>query len=990
MELRLLGQLELMDRDHRPVPLPAGRVRIVLAVLALHAGHTVSAERLAEAAWGDALPTTARAQVQALVSTLRRALAKGGATPQPVETHAAGYRLATGALHCDLRQFTEHVERGREAAAARRPGETVRQLRSALALCRGPAFDGLPSAFLEAEAVRWEETRVGVLEECLEIELRLAPRPDLIAELRALITAHPLRESAHQLLMLGLHRAGRSAEALTAFDTARQTLVAELGVDPGPALTALRQRILTNDPALPSVDAVRVALFGRDADLAAAAALVTERRLVTLVGPPGVGKTQLALAVAAHAARHGLPDGVWTVELDAVTSASLVPAAVAAALGISAGPDRPLVDTLTAALADRKALVILDNCEHVLDACGQLAHLLATRCPGLRVLATSREPLAVAGEVVRLVEPLTVPAGNTLQDVRDAASGQMFLDRTAAQPPGLELTPHTAPHIARICRAVEGLPLALELVVAQLRLMSVAELADRIHRQLDVLARRRSTPDRHRSLEAAIDWSHRLLSEAEQRVLARLSVFAGGFTAAAAQAVVTDTADASEESVTAPAASTQAQLRDLVERSLIVSAPSGAGGVTRFRLLEPVREFAAQRLQERGEEWAVRARHAAHFRTLAEQVHQDGTGRMAGRTSELKRQVRQELSNVRAALDWSLGSGDLAVGIDLVGTMSWLWVGLPREGGDWVNRVLTRLQDAPPATHPRALLAAGLIAHSTEVAESAALLVRAASLAEETGDAGTQLEALAQLSVARLLQGRAAEAVHIGESVLAAVLEFGTEFQAAQARNAAGLARCGVGDLSRAAEHLASAAEVFVRTGARDELAMTRWAQAEVAYYAGEPAEAVRLSAAALRDTATGDDLFATVCRHAQHGRDLYTAGAVPRGTAHLHRALRHCLDEGLWMPAVDALTTAARIEADSARPERAVALLSAVSSLRASTGREPTPVELPHVRALARQLLDRPDPERYTAAQKHGGAMSAEQAVQFALAHTATVPNLS
>ncbi|MFE1787549.1 BTAD domain-containing putative transcriptional regulator [Streptomyces sp. NPDC059525] len=990
MELNVLGPMELLDHHQQPVVLPGGRARIVLAVLALHSGQAVSSGRLAEAAWADSPPATARAQVQALVSALRRALTRAGAAPQPLETHGSGYLLSTRALRCDLWQFSEHVRQGR--AAARHPAEQVRRLRFALSLWRGAAFDGLPSALLEAEAARWEETRLGVLEECLEAELRLAPRPDLVAELRAHSAAHPLRETAHRLLMFGLYRAGRPAEALTAFDEARRTLVSELGVEPGPSLTALRQQILTLDPALPAAEtswstspppagkAVRIELFGRDSDVAATAALVATRRIVTLVGPPGVGKTQLARAVADLAAHRGGPDGVWTVGLDAVTRPESVPSAVAAALGVPLGPDRPLIETLAVVLADRQALLVLDNCEHVLDACAELADRLTARSGGLHVLATSREPLAVAGEVVRQVEPLSVPAGDTVEDVRDTAAGRMFLDRAAARTPGLTLTPDDAPHVARICRMAEGLPLALELVAAQLRLLPLAELADRMDRQLEVLARRRSTPNRHRSLDAAIDWSHQLLTGHEQRVLARLSVFAGGFTPSAVTAVAGDTTVDGHATVRSPAVP-ETVLWDLVERSLVVSEPS-AGRTGRFRLLQPVREYAARRLCDLGEQRTVRARHAAHYSAMAARVDQEATGLKADERWEAKQRVRRELANLRSALDWSLGpDGDAETGMALVGATSWLWVGLPGEGKEWAGQALARLQDAPAAARPRALLAAGLILHSTDLADSAALLTRAAHLARENGDPATQLQALAQLSVARCLQGRCAEAVGIAEEVLAAVLRYGNEFEAARARIAVGLARCGAGDASVAAMHLTRAEEVFVRLGAHDDLATTRWAQAEVAYYSGHPARAVQLSAAALRDTEDGEDLFATVCRHAQQARNLHATGETRAGREHLHRALRHCLDEGLWMPAVDALTTAARIEADGGDPTRALTLLTAAHSLRTSTGREPTPMELPSLRALEQRLHHGTSREHRASAQKEGAALGPEAALHYALA---------
>nr|WP_278251541.1 BTAD domain-containing putative transcriptional regulator [Streptomyces griseocarneus] len=922
----MLGPLEVLA-EGRPLALPAGRARIVLAVLALHAGRTVSVDRLIEAAWGEDSPATARAQVQALVSALRRALAVADPRSQAIETHNGGYALRADGVRTDLASFTGRIRQGRAVAAAGRHGEAVGLFRAALALWRGPAFGGFSSRLLEAEAAQCEEIRLAVLEECIGVELDLGlptPNMDLMTELRAITVAHPLRESAQRLRMIALHRAGRPAEALTAFHEARRALADELGVEPGPALRALYQQILTEDPGLAPEGAdrprqagslaSRCTLFGRERDITGLVGLVLERRMVTLVGPPGVGKTQLALAGATKAAGR-LSDGVYVVELDAVTGPELVPSAVAGALGIPAGPGRPVMDALCGALAPRHALLVLDNCEHLLDACAELADLLLTRCPRLHILATSREALALPDEVIQPVGPLDVPPEDTMEAVLRSPAGQMFLDRVAARRPGFAMTDEAqAELVARICRAVEGLPLAVELVAAQLRTYALAEVAARLPQQMRSLSRRRATPDRHRSLEAAIAWSHRLLSPGEQRVFARLSAFSGGFTLAAAQAVAADVPAATVQPHTPPhAAAVDTTVRDLVDRSLLQASPEDEP--TRYRLLEPIREFAREQLTLHDEGPAIRSRHAAYFREMAEHVQLsddapgDGRNGAEHRSIRLRRSLRRELPNLRAGLDWSFGPGDLDDGLRLVGAMSWIWVGLPGEGLQWVERALTRLGSAPPTVRPQVLYAAGLIHLSTDLTRAAAL-----------------------------------------------------------------------GDLSVAAHHLELAEGVLAAHEDREALATVRWAQAELAYYRGDPHSAAALSAAALRDTAVGHDLFATVCRRAQHARNLQAAGDLATSARLLRTVLRACLDKGLWMPAVDALITAARQEADRGHPTRAVTLLSAANTLRATTGRHPAPVEHPVLRALVGRLQERLAAGEHSEAEKHGSAMTAEQAIRHAL----------
>ncbi len=993
----MLGPMEA-ETDGRTVDLPGGRARVLLAVLAVHHGRAVTVERLTGALWGTEPPATARAQVQAMVSALRRAAARHDpAGTGVIRTAEAGYLLCADAVRTDLARFERLVQEGRTAAARQRNAEAVDGLRAALALWRGPAFDGLTAEPLRAEAERLEEDRLTVLEECLDLELALGPRPDLVAVVRAVVRAHPLRESAYRLLMLALHRSGRPAEALTVFQEARCALSAELGVEPGAALQELHRAVLTEDPALllprdrvpgprtlpdPAAppDPVRAAppwapLFGRDAELADLRALLDTGRLVTLVGPPGVGKTRLALA-AADAASALRGDGAPPVELDAVADPELVPAAVAAALGLPAGPGRPILDAVTAGLAARDTLLVLDNCEHLLEACAALVDHLLARCRGLRILATSREPLAVPGETVRPVVPLDLPATDRAEDVLRSGAGRMLADRAAAQVPAFAVTAHTAPSVARICRATEGLPLALELVAAQLRTLTVTEVAARLDRQLELLARRRARPARHASLRSAIEWSHRLLTAEEREVFARLSVFAGGFTAEAAQAVVGGTGPTVRR--VGPA------LRDLVDRSLLVTEPGT--DPARYRLPSAVREFAAEQLSLTGPDRSgpVLRRHADHYRELSALV---GERAADGGDLALRAALRLDLANLRAGLDWSLGSGDRpagdpVLGADLVGATAWLWGALPREGLHWVGRALARLErTAPPEASRHVRYAAGMISFGIDLNASGDQLAEAARLAESCGDVRLQLEALAQLAVVRCLQGRTAEAVAITDGVLPAVLEHGSEVAAARMRTATAIAQLGAGRLDLAADHLALAEEVLTAAGARTPLAASHWVRAEVAYYGGDPAGALLLSEASLRHTSGTDDLFALVCRRSHHARSLHASGARQEAARWLAVVLRDCLEAGLWMPAVDALVAAARREADAARPDRAALLLAGVQPLRDRTGRHPAPVELPLLHALDQHLRDALPAAPRAEAARAGAAMDTEDLIRYALA---------
>ncbi|MGV9376680.1 BTAD domain-containing putative transcriptional regulator [Nonomuraea sp. NPDC003707] len=613
----VLGPLEVRAEDGRPVPVAEPKVRALLADLLAHGGGPVSADRLIDDLWGAATGRNPVGTLQARVSQLRRALGDPGL----VVHGPAGYRLA--AHDCDAGRFRSLVER-------RSPDPRTRaaELEQALALWRGPAYaDFADAAFALPEAARLEETRLAALEEQAEVRLELG-RP---VDLGDLVARHPLRERLVAAHMTALYRGGRQSEALAAYEGLRRRLGEDLGLDPSPALADLHQAILRQDPGLTPASSVAPAtnlpapltdLVGREGELADVRALLAASRLVTLTGPGGVGKTRLALAAAADAGPD-FPDGVWLAEL---AGAAEPAEAVAAVLGVRDDDAAPLAPRLAGALAGKRMLLVLDNCEHLVEQAAELAAALLRTAPGLRVLATSQEPLGVTGESVRVVPPLPEPEAVRLFTAR------------ANVPP--------SETVATICRRLDGIPLALELAATRVRALGVRELADRLDDRFRLLsAGMRDAPARQRTLRAMIDWSWELLSEPERVVLRRLAVHADGCTL-----------DAAEEVCAEPGVDVLDTVARLVDRSLVVRV---AG--PRYRLLESVTAYCVERLREAGEYDAIRERHARHYTALAERADLKGPGQR-----EWLARLDAESANLRLAL---AGPEPLR----LANALAWYW-----------------------------------------------------------------------------------------------------------------------------------------------------------------------------------------------------------------------------------------------------------------------------------------------------------------------------
>jgi DNA-binding SARP family transcriptional activator len=532
VELGLLGPVRAVQAG-RELPLGGPRQRAVLALLAVDAGQVVPAGRLIEELWRGGPPPGAATTLRSYISRLRALLAPDAT----LVARGGGYLLTLWPGRVDAVEFERLARAGRAALAAGEATAAANRFREALGLWRGRALaDVAEVEALALEAARLEELRLGVLEDRIEADLALGLPREVTGELERLVAEHPVQERLWRLLVLALYRSERQADALAACRRAREMLAGELGLDPGEELRLLEEQVLRHEvPPVPApvrrgnLPAPLTSLVGRNRDLAEVGRLLAGARLVTLTGPGGSGKTRLAVEAAVRAAGR-FEDGVWLAGLAGIASAELVAPRVMEALEVRQTSDIPVIEALVYRLRPAELLLVLDNCEHLLDACAALVGTLLAGAPGLRVLATSREPLGVPGEAVYLVPPLEVPPESAgAQALARAPAVQLFVDRASAARAAAAADPPVET-IAKICRNLDGLPLAIELAAARAATLSAGEIEAHLADKFAFLRHRRPVADpRHQTLRAAIDWSYELLTQDERRVFAELSVFAGGF-----------------------------------------------------------------------------------------------------------------------------------------------------------------------------------------------------------------------------------------------------------------------------------------------------------------------------------------------------------------------------------------------------------------------------------------------------------------------------
>ncbi len=687
----MLGALEAWH-DGRQLPLGGPKQRALLALLILARGEVRTAERLIDELWRGEAPAAAGVSLRAYISRLRSLV--GG---DRLRREGGGYRLSVSAEELDAFAFERLIAAGEEALERGRPGEAEAMLSEALRLWRGePAADVAAEVSIEDSIAHLEELHLQAVELRVEARAQLGRHVDLVAELQSLVAAHPLRETLRRQLMLALARSGRPAEALVVYERSRELLAEELGTDPGPELKELHRAILRNEfatavaAAAPThnLPAPATSFLGREHEVAELEALLLHQRCVAITGMGGVGKSRLAVETTRRVAGR-FRDGARLVELARINDPELIASAVASGAGMSAGGS---LDTLLQQLSSVEMLLVLDNCEHLAAPVAECVMQLLTSCAGIRVLATSRERLGVPGEAMQRLQPLpeALDAADFL-GLSAAPAVRLFLDRTPIRIDAPDA--HQLRTIAAVCRALDGLPLAIELAAARTATLPLSEIAKRLDDRFRLLVQRRAVaPPRQRTLGATMDWSYGLLSESARRTLRGLAAFAGGFTFEA----VADVCFADDQ------AAALESLGELVDASLVTFVEDR--DAPRYGNLETVRQYAADKLASSGEAAEVRSRHASFFLTLAESANLSGDAEGPQDHAAAGR----EQDNVRAAIEWAATTGRVDLALRLAVAMENFWVANdPTEGVRLLSRLLEAATLAAPPQRARALRALG-------------------------------------------------------------------------------------------------------------------------------------------------------------------------------------------------------------------------------------------------------------------------------------------
>ncbi|WP_283135119.1 BTAD domain-containing putative transcriptional regulator [Rhizohabitans arisaemae] len=933
-----------MTREGVDLDLGGTRIKALLATLLIAQGRVVTVDRIVEAIWDGRSPESAVGTLHSYVTRLRRTLEPDRAPRTAhgiVDRQGPGYTLRVRPETVDSERFTELAKRG-SRLLKEEPLVAAEHLSAALALWRGPAYADLQdSEVAAAEIARLESARLDARQDHAAARLALGVDASVLSDLEGLVREHPLSERAWELLALALYRSGRQGGALAALRTAREHLLEELGVDPGPGLRAMETAVLNQDPELDgaaprtsvqavvprpapaapsksaqvsSIPAPVTRLIGRDDDVAGVKGLLASHRIVTITGPGGSGKTRTAFEAARG---YTVAEGPWAVLLADLTDPALLPDLVGTTIGASFAKSTA---ELTAAIGDREILLVLDNCEHLVDEIAAHAEELVTRCPGLRLLATSREALAIAGEVTWELPPLDP----------DGAGVELFVERAVSLRPGWRPRRAERELIAEICRSLDGLPLAIELAAAQTRILSLEQIHEGLDDRFDLLSSgSRTAPARHRNLEAVIESSVRLLSEDELKLLGGLALFEGGFDLEAAQWL-------SDRPKVLP------NLRALIAKSLVTTET--ADTPRRYRLLETIKQYAHRLLTvEERPRWADR--HLAWAISLADTAGR----RMRSFDADIwMRRLQQEQANMRSALSHAMSTGDVDSALRLIASLSWYWyrTGQGHEGIGWANRAL----GSADAEHP----------------ERGQVLVGRAMLRYLVGDAlgGNEDANLASTTAERS-----------GEiEVIARALPYRAYFQQL------------AGDPEGAQELIREATQLAPSVG-------LPWIEAEAMMIRGQITRAngdFRLASEQLMRAATIADL----CGHewasvsawwiaAKVSMDLGDANQAIRQAAHMIILLDRGLDVTSWLAGVHVLAGALGM---AGQATQGAMLLGAVEAIGGRVGYSPEamdPLDGPRNTFSVRSALPE---ETYTEAVAVGASLSRDDVTAMARRLTTSI----
>jgi predicted ATPase/DNA-binding SARP family transcriptional activator len=1003
----------------------APKERSLLAMLVLQPGHVVRADRMVDELWSNLPVEQARRVLWVRVSGLRKLLNRARA-PSLLEFVAPGYRLAINANDVDAQRFLALVGDGRGQRERGDIGAAAETFRRALALWRGePLADAQGCLSLEAESARLTDARLDATEDWIDAELACGRHEAVHAELDRLVAANPLRERLARQRAVCLYRAGRQAEALAACHELRVRLAEDVGLEPDPQLNLLEHEILERSATLarstvatdaiprPHTDGSSAArhrparaphptavsprrhtrqpdqrgaerhnlpteltrFVGRVAELAVVDELLGSFRLITLTGVGGVGKTRLALAAAAKALER-YRDGVWLVELAPVRADAAVPSAFSRALDImiagDQGPD-DVTRALHRSLANRRTLLVVDTAEHVIDGTARVVHQLLASCPELTVIVTSRELLHLPGEAAFAVPPLSLPlqGGDDVGALVASDAVTLFCDRARAARPGAVTSTTDFAAAARICRRVDGLPLAIELAAARVRMLSAHQVAERLDDCLPLLTSDRAAgvPERHRTLRATLDWSYELLAPAERTALRRLAVFSGDFDLDAAIDVVENAAPLGDGD---PAGFTL--VSRLVDKSLVVIV--GGGDDVRYRLLDPIRQYAAEKLAAAGETELLRRRHCDLYLARQEVL-------WPLMPAQKRHQAHADRDNFFAALEWAWREGDLiaATRLVVIQTTSWMCMG-DAQGREWLERILAQPE---PMVHParaRALIALALSLNdagrpcSERIDE---LLHRAEAIAEQLGDP-LQLAAcyLSQVEIV-LARGGLDEARQLTRAALLTYEGLGVAAGVGWCHHFLGWLAVAEGDSHGARTHFEQALEVARSTpGGEWLLAHALAGLAPVAAQLGDSGYALRLAEEAVssaRPFAARAVLAMALARAAEAAilADAHVAAADA-----LDELLRLLLDLGTRRWGADALEMVTIVLEPRGQHAEAVLALGASEALHEAAGGRGASLRAvaEHVRRSARRLREALGPAGFATYDDRGRSLSPEVAM--------------
>jgi predicted ATPase/DNA-binding SARP family transcriptional activator/DNA-binding CsgD family transcriptional regulator len=931
----------------------------LVKLLALSPGHRLHREQLMDVLWPDLGRRAASNNLRGVIHAARRTLG-----PDPVTaTHYLTVQKEQIVL-CPEDQLWADVEAFEEAAAIARGSKDPAAYRAAIELYSGEL---LPEDRYEEWA---EDRRREFSETYISLWLGLAwayeEREDYGSALdahRRVTKGEPTNEEAHAGLMRLHALSGRKADALRQYELLQEAISQELGTAPSASTRALREEIASgrfppeaawplsvgskevSEPPRHNLPIPRTSFVGRGRELTEIKRTLAMTRLLTLTGTGGSGKTRLALSVATELA-GAYPDGAWFVELAGLSEPELVPQAIAGILNVREQPGRTLVESVADSLREQRTLLILDNCEHLVDAAARLIDFLFGSCSHLKVLATSREPLGVEGEVLSSVPPLSVPAGHLVDPgvIGGHDSVRLFLERTRMRLPDFSLTRENAAAVAEVCKKVEGIPLAIELAAARMGVLAAKQVAEKLEDSLDLLSTgARTASPRQRTMRAAIGWSHALLSEGEQQLFARLSTFSGGFTLEAAEAVCPGGAVEEGEILDL--------LSALVDKSLVV-AETAAEARVHYRMLEPIRQYAQERLEEGGEAEAIRNRHAAFFLELAERAEPQLKG--PGQVEWLKL-LEEDNDNLRTAMAGLLEKDDYEAAVQMAHALWIFWMihGHQGEGRLWIEEALAKGKVLSTHAKAKALsvqfstyYGLGNPERMEQIAEEAAASFR------EVGDKLGLAYALSCLATVKMQQGDAERAIALFEGALDLGRELGDKWGVSGGLGHLGSIYLGQGDYEQARRHF------------EEGLATSR-------QIGNKLAASTALYGLAMAALGQGD-----------HGRaaELYTEGLKSSAAAGDKANMSYCL-EGL-----------AQVAAAQGETERATRLFGAAeAALEAASGAlyafvQDRSVHEQMVEVVRSQL----DEATFLSAWAKGAAMSMGETVEYALSGEEAAPPVS